>query len=120
MYTDNELLFPYDAISSLKDLRGAQWSELVERVATLDEHHEEVLAFMLMMIRLNGCLSCETDSYRAMRGCVACAHQTLRRFKGTDQELFALFEQALHDIRVFCDENPSIDVLFTSELRNSY
>jgi hypothetical protein len=52
-----------------------------------------------MMIRLNGCLSCETDSYRAMRGCAACAVQTLRRFKGSDRELTRAFQQALDDVR---------------------
>jgi hypothetical protein len=81
MYTKNELMFPHHAISSLRRLRGASWKTLVERVITLPECHEETLAFMLMMVRLNGCMACETDSYRAMRGCAACSLQTLRRFK---------------------------------------
>src|SRR5215203_2358551 len=84
MYADNELLFPYHAIPSLKKLRGPRWQALVERVMCLPETHEETLALMLMMVRLNGCVSCETDSYRAMKGCSACAIQTLRRFKGED------------------------------------
>lgn len=120
MYTDNELLFPRHVIPSLRDLRGPEWAALVDRIAKLEERHEETLAFMLMMIRLNGCLSCETDSYRAMRGCTACAQQTMRRFKGSDAELTSMFTAALQDVRLFCDENPSVDVLFTPELRNSY
>ena len=83
MYTDNALLFPHHAIRSLRRMRGKTWQKLVDRVMKLPETHEETLAFMLMMIRLNGCLGCETDSYRAMRGCSACAQQTLRRYKGT-------------------------------------
>jgi hypothetical protein len=101
MYTDNELLFPHHAIPALRDLRGPQWSALVARVMTLPESHEETLALMLLMIRLNGCMSCETDSFRAMRGCSACAIQTLRRFKGDDDELLRIYADALEEVRTF-------------------
>jgi hypothetical protein len=104
MYTKNELMFPHHAISSLRRLRGASWKTLVERVITLPECHEETLAFMLMMVRLNGCMACETDSYRAMRGCAACSLQTLRRFKGSDEELMSVYRQALDDVRQFADQ----------------
>jgi len=103
MYTDNELLFPHRVIPSLRSIRGPQWRALVERICTLPEHHEETLAFMLMMIRLDGCLSCETDSYRAMRGCATCAQQTLRRFKGSDEDLLQAYQEALKDIREFAN-----------------
>lgn len=101
MYTNNELLFPHYVIASLIDLRGEKWRAMVKRVLSLPECHEETLAFMLMMVRINGCMACETDSYRAMRGCAACTHQTLRRYKGDDDELLGLYEQALADIREF-------------------
>ena len=110
MYTNNELMFPHNVIPSLKKLRGPQWQALVERVTTQSEYHEETLAFMLMMVRLNGCVACETDSYRAMRGCAACAHQTLRRYKGDDEELIVVFEQALADVRKFADMHPKVGV----------
>lgn len=116
MYADNELLFPHHVIPVLKKLRGAQWQALVERVLTLPEYHEETLAFMLMMMRLNGCVSCETDSYRAMRGCAACAIQTLRRYKGDDDELLDTFEQALMDIRHFAAARPNIGILIEEPL----
>lgn len=99
MYTKNELMFPHTVVPSLRHLRSEEWRELVGRVVNLNECHEMSLAFVLMMIRLNGCLSCETDSYRAMRGCAACAIQTLRRFKGSDRELTRAFQQALDDVR---------------------
>ena len=111
MYTDNELLFPHYIIPNLKELRGPVWEELVERIIPLPETHEEKLAFMLMMVRLNGCMACETDSYRAMRGCLACAFQTLRRYKGEDDDLVDLFETALEDIRAFAGENPQLGVV---------
>lgn len=101
MYTRNELMFPHYAIAALKNARGQEWRELVDRVLIVPERHELSLAFVLMMIRLDGCLSCETDSYRAMRGCALCAMQALRRFKGTDRDLLNQFDKALEDLRTF-------------------
>ncbi len=99
MYTKNELMFPHYAIPRLRESRGAVWHTLVNRVLSLPETHEEVLAFMLLMIRLNGCLSCETDSYRAMRGCMMCSLQTLRRYKDPDDDLLRMYHEALADVR---------------------
>ncbi len=99
MYTQNEIMFPRKAIPMLRNMRGPEWQALVEHILTLPETHEETLAFTLMMIRLNGCLECETDSYRAMRGCDLCAIQTLRRFKGNDCDLIELYHDALATVR---------------------
>ena len=107
MYTDNALLFPRHVIPTLRDLGSPGWQSLVQGIVGLSECHEKTLAFMLLMIRLNGCMACETDSYRAMRGCTACAQQTLRRYKGTDEELDNSFVQSLTDIRDFAETNPS-------------
>jgi hypothetical protein len=99
VYTKNELMFPHHVIPALRQLRGPEWRSLIDRVCAVPEGHEESLAFVLMMVRLNGCMACETDSYRAMRGCDACAIQTLRRYKGPDCELIATYQQALEDVR---------------------
>lgn len=115
MYTDNEIYFPHHIIPSLKTLRGETWQQLIERVACRPECHEDTLAFMVMISKLNGCVSCETDSYRAMRGCTACTVQTLRRFKGPDEELVALFEEALKEIRGFARQHPSLGHLVERE-----
>ncbi len=101
MYTRNELMFPHYAIARLRDARGPAWRDLIDRVTSLPETHDDVLAFMLMMVRLNGCLPCETDSYRAMRGCAMCSLQTLRRYKDSDFELLAIYQQAQVDIREY-------------------
>lgn len=110
MYADNELLFPEHVIPVLHDARGEKWETLVRRIARLPETHIEKLAFMMVMIRLNGCMSCETDSYRAMRGCAACAIQTLRRFKGSDEELFEMYETALADVHAFARRHPQLPI----------
>jgi hypothetical protein len=101
-------MFPYGAIPALRRLRGPKWQALVERVMLLPEAHEETLALMLTMIRLNGCVSCETDSYRAMRGCCACAIQTLRRYKGDDDELIDVYYGALRDVAQFLKNTPAM------------
>jgi hypothetical protein len=98
MYATNELMFPPKVIPLLRDVRGPDWRRLVEHVAGLPEEHPESLAFTLMMIRLDGCMECETDSYRAMRGCAVCAMQALRRYKGTDRDLLTRYNQALTEV----------------------
>ena len=110
MYAENELMFPHAVIPALRRLRGARWQALVDHVLTLPQTHEDTLAFMLMMVRLDGCIQCETDSYRAMRGCSACAIQTLRRYKGSDDDLIALFDQALADVRLFAGTHPQFGI----------
>jgi hypothetical protein len=114
MYAANELMFPYSSIPALRRLRGPRWQALIERVMTLPEAHEETLALMLTMIRLNGCMGCENDSYRAMKGCSACAIQTLRRYKGEDEELLKAYQQALADVHQFGVLNPGLGVQFAT------
>ena len=94
-----ELLFPPSLIPDLKDLRGEEWRELVEYIASLPETHDDTLAFCLMMIRLNACMGCVSGSYRFMRGCELCSQQTIARYQGTDEELIALYHQAQEDLK---------------------
>ncbi len=119
MYTDNALLFPRNVLPTLANLRGPEWKQLVERIVKLPENHEDTLALMLVMIRLNGCMGCETDSYRAMRGCNACAHQMLRRFKGSDAELLDMFEQARHDVIAFARDHSNFGIVPAAEISGS-
>lgn len=98
MYVNTEILFPNYVIPVLRDMRGEEWKKLIDRIAPLPDSHSEKFAFVLMMIRLNGCMECETDSYRAMRGCAMCATQTLHRYKGSDQELLSAYAKALNDV----------------------
>jgi hypothetical protein len=95
---DAEVLFPARVIASLQHLRGDKWRELVGRIMRLPENDPEVLAFGLLMIRLSACLTCQSDSYRALRGCTFCARQTVSRFKGSDDDLIAEWERAHADV----------------------
>jgi hypothetical protein len=95
---DTEILYPMRITPQLRELRGAVWENLVDRVCSSQADSPTCLAFNLMIIRLTNCLSCHTHSYRAMRGCTTCAVHTVSRFDGSDEDLVSLFQQALDDI----------------------
>ncbi|MBN1311747.1 MAG: hypothetical protein JXB30_10030 [Anaerolineae bacterium] len=96
--SDAEILFPARVIPFLRNLRGQVWKQLIDYVLEQQAGSIEEQAFCLMMIRLDGCLTCHADSYRAMRGCTLCAQQTITRFKGSDQELVDMHNQAKTDL----------------------
>ena len=98
---DTEILFPMRVAPALRDLRGDVWARLVRRAASAPDASPDALAFSLLLIRLSGCLTCHTDSYRAMRGCTACATLTVRRFRGEDSELVALFDRARAEVVIY-------------------
>jgi len=99
MYPDSEILFPSRCIPQLRNLRGEKWARLVERVSGLPDQHEDVLGFSLMVIRLSSCLTCDLDSYRASLGCCTCARRSVSGFKGSDDEIIRLFEEAREEVR---------------------
>jgi hypothetical protein len=104
---DTEILFPMRVAPALRDLRGKAWARLVDEATGSPEGSPDQLAFSLLLIRLSGCLTCHTDSYRAMRGCTACATLTIRRFRGEDADLIALFERARVDVLGFLETAPA-------------
>ena len=98
VHTKAELLFPAHLISSLRDLRGEDWRALVDRVAALPETHPDSLAFVLMMIELDGCLKCNSNNYKFLRGCYLCATQTVQSYKGPDAELLEIYTRAREEL----------------------
>jgi hypothetical protein len=102
MYPDSEILFPARAIPELRDARPSQaWRKLIDKLSKLPETSEEVLAFSLMMIRLNNCMTCDLDSYRASLGCTQCARRTIQGYKGSDESLFEKLEEARREVKSF-------------------
>lgn len=96
--TKAELLFPAHLISSLRDLREDAWRELVDRVAALPETDPDSLAFVLMMIQLDGCMKCNSNNFKFLRGCYLCASQTIQSYKGSDKQLLKLYDKARKQI----------------------
>lgn len=95
-----ELLFPAHLIPSMRDLRGDEWRDLVDRVTALPETHPDSLAFVLMMIELDGCLRCNSNNYKFLRGCYLCATQAVQSFKGSDADLIDLFGKAKKELEM--------------------
>jgi len=96
--TDTELLFPIRVISKLQNSRGEVWNDFLNELTSPNSNFFCQLAFVYTMVRLGGCVSCNTGSFRAMRGCTQCALQTVKRFRGTDEELIEQFNQAKSDV----------------------
>ena len=103
MYPESEILFPTRCISQLASLRGPDWRELVEYIASLPETHEDSLSFSLMMIKFNSCLTCDLDSYRASLGCTTCAKRMVVGFKGSDKALVRKFEEAREEVIAYLE-----------------
>ncbi len=101
MYPDSEILFPPRCIAQLRNLRGEQWARFIDHLTRLPDDHEDVLGFSLMMIQLGSCLTCNLDSYRASLGCCTCARRTVTGFKGSDEDLIRLFEEAREKVRAY-------------------
>jgi predicted secreted protein len=95
---DTELLFPLRVAPTLRNLRGEEWRQLIDRVTAADADPLDQAGFALLMVRMNSCLTCTADSFRAMRGCTACARQTVRRFRGEDSDLVNQFEAARGEV----------------------
>lgn len=99
MYNDDtELIFPSRVIVDLRNERGSDWQKLCDDAIKKDETDPDHLAFVLMMAQINNCNACNSDSFRAMRGCTQCALQNIRRYKGEDNKLITLYEKANQDI----------------------
>ena len=99
-----DLLFPSRAIESLRDIRGEKWQNFIDSLVGLDPINPDVIAFVLMMVKIGGCASCQSDSFRAMRGCILCSSTTIKRYKGTDQALKGLYSEARKDVSKYMNE----------------
>jgi len=105
--TETELLFPPRVIPELKGLRQPAWDKFIERIVATDETSTETLGLVLMMARLNNCVSCNADSFRAMHGCAQCSRQTITRFRGKDKELIELHNGAMDEVNNFQQQGDS-------------
>lgn len=100
---DTDFLFPSRVIPELSGLRGPEWDALIIRAGKADQTAQDHLAFVLMMVKLNGCQSCNADSFKAMRGCTACSIQSIERFSGKDEALVGRYEKAAARVQDYED-----------------
>jgi len=99
-----DLLFPSRAIEPLRNLRGVRWENLINNLIKLDPRSIDRIAFVLFMVRIGGCTTCQSDSFRAMRGCILCSNTTIKRYKGNDQNLIDLYNEAKNDVNKYIKE----------------
>jgi hypothetical protein len=99
-----DLLFPSRAIETLAKLRGENWDRLIREVVEKDPTDPDKIAFVLFMVRLGGCTTCQSDSFRAMRGCIICSTTSIKRYKGSDQNLINLYNEAKLDVINYMNE----------------
>jgi hypothetical protein len=99
-----DLLFPSRAIEPLRKLRGERWENLISNLVELEPTSLDRIAFVLFMVRIGGCTTCQSDSFRAMRGCILCSSNTIKRYKGDDQNLIELYDEARKDISKYMKE----------------
>jgi hypothetical protein len=99
--SDTELLFPLRVVPALADMRGEEWRDFITRIQDANADPVDQAGFVLMMVKLDGCIGCNADSFRAMKGCTQCARQNIRRFRGTDLELIETIQQARKEVEAF-------------------
>jgi hypothetical protein len=99
MQSRPEFLFAHWATPVLKDLRGARWRALVEHVAPLPSTHPDALAFALLLVRVNGCVTCDARRYRERGGCAQCSRFVLTTLsKESEVSLLVRYRAAQKEI----------------------
>lgn len=93
-----ELLFAHWATRSLQNARDSKWKKLVQDVQQLPETHPDALAFQLMMVRLNSCVTCDARKYVEKGGCARCSVTTLSFSKDSEEALLARFRAARKEV----------------------
>jgi hypothetical protein len=102
--SDTELLFPLRVVPALANMRGQEWQDLLEQVISPQASLTDQMGFVLMMVRMDGCVGCNADSFRAMKGCTLCARQNIKRFRGSDKELVDLYRQTCKEAETHLDK----------------
>lgn len=93
-----ELLFAHWAVRALKDARGPKWKKFVQNIAAMPETEMDALAFHLIMIRLNSCMTCDLLRYTERGGCARCAATNLGFSKESEASLLARYRSARKQI----------------------
>jgi len=99
--SDTEFLFPFRVIPSLADMRGPEWKKLINHLAREKTAVNEKIAMTSLMVKIAGCAGCNTDSFRAMKGCTQCSCLTIKRFKGSDEELIKNYHECLVEVEAY-------------------
>jgi hypothetical protein len=106
--TDTEFLFPLRVIPSLGDLRGKEWQSLIQHLSEDGTAAVEKIGMTALIVKLAGCAACNTDAFRAMKGCTQCAHLIIKRYKGSDADLIRAYQESLKEVKVYLSKREAI------------
>ena len=98
---DTELLFPLRVLPMLRSFRGDEWRQIIDKVINGNANIIEEVAISMVMIEVAGCLTCNSDSFRAIKGCTKCAKHALSKSKRSDQELLEIYETAKESVKAY-------------------
>ena len=101
---ETDLIFPPRVIHVLAEDRTPKWKDLVLSVENSGADSLDQTAFILMMARMSACSTCNSDSFRALNGCTVCARQSLKRFRGSDEDLAELFQTAKDEVERYMEK----------------
>ncbi len=104
---ETDLIFPPRSLPAICELRGEEWRKLVDKVIQAGPESLDQMAFVLMMARMNNCVTCNANSYRAMTGCTTCTRQSLKRFHESDEALVAIYKDARVEVVQFIEKKTS-------------
>jgi hypothetical protein len=102
---DTEILFPFRVVPDLEAIRGKSWQSHVQFILSDDSSQLDRLAFVLSIVKIAGCVSCNSNSFRAMRGCTQCSVQAVRRYRDSDAELIDLYEESRNEVEEYLSKN---------------
>ncbi len=91
-------LYPLFGIDVLRSQRGSRWTALVDRLGALPGTDERVMAFTLTIRRLRrqGIL---TQDLCSDPFCALCAARVVEQYAGSEDDLLALYEANLKEIK---------------------
>lgn len=98
---DTETLYPFRVTSQLRKHRSQVWKEMIDELLSPNSPDEDKIGFSMMMVKMGGCVTCSADSFRAMKGCTHCASQTIRRYRGSDEELRDLYLENVAEVKAY-------------------
>ncbi len=101
---DTEMIFPLRVIHTLRDLRSGEWPKFIDALTQKTAEPVDQFAFVLLMVRLGGCLGCNADAFRAMKGCAQCARQTIRRYRGSDTDFFRQYNNVRAEVQKYLEK----------------
>ena len=91
-------LFPKFAVRWLREKRGTRWADLVDHISGLESIDPQSMALSLTIRQLKANHQIAQSLCDDPR-CAVCASQVIDTFDGSEDELLALYQRNLNDLK---------------------